>query len=283
MVSYRMIAVAGLLASVGAVPLNINLGAYSPALVVGDGEISFGGGEDVSNLMNVLEGAAVSGATSTAAAATEGAAVPAADTPAVAAAEENAVTTEEIEQNEEVPPETATPAVDPALQEQAQQISALQGMGKEIAPREGAKAESKAKRDLASFDRALTFAEAALTKGPLVDLGTGEGGSGVGITVDNNAGTGGVAKREETSPQPRRRTKVTRMYIKRGIPAAIQESNEFEARSIELPTVPMPAIAKRGSTSEAIDAINLNVAGDEGVTMTFVETGDDVDDEAPVQ
>lgn len=24
-------------------PLNINLGAYSPALVVGDGEISFGG------------------------------------------------------------------------------------------------------------------------------------------------------------------------------------------------------------------------------------------------
>lgn len=26
-------------------PLNINLGAYSPALVVGDGEISFGGGE----------------------------------------------------------------------------------------------------------------------------------------------------------------------------------------------------------------------------------------------
>lgn len=26
-------------------PLNINLGAYSPALVVGDGAISFGGGE----------------------------------------------------------------------------------------------------------------------------------------------------------------------------------------------------------------------------------------------
>ena len=40
-------------------PLNINLGAYSPALVVGDGEISFGGKQDVSNLMNALEGAAV--------------------------------------------------------------------------------------------------------------------------------------------------------------------------------------------------------------------------------
>lgn len=34
MISYRMVAVAGFLASVGAVPLNINLGAYSPALYV---------------------------------------------------------------------------------------------------------------------------------------------------------------------------------------------------------------------------------------------------------
>jgi hypothetical protein len=29
------------------IPLNINLGAYSPALVVGDGAISFEGGEEV--------------------------------------------------------------------------------------------------------------------------------------------------------------------------------------------------------------------------------------------
>lgn len=34
MVSYRMIAIAGFLASVNALPLNINLGAYSPALYV---------------------------------------------------------------------------------------------------------------------------------------------------------------------------------------------------------------------------------------------------------
>lgn len=45
-----------------ALPLNINLGAYSPALVVGDGEISFGGKQDVTNLMNALEGAAVNAA-----------------------------------------------------------------------------------------------------------------------------------------------------------------------------------------------------------------------------
>ena len=48
--------------SISGLPLNINLGAYSPALVVGDGEISFGGNQDVSNLMNALEGAAVQGA-----------------------------------------------------------------------------------------------------------------------------------------------------------------------------------------------------------------------------
>lgn len=42
------------------------------------------------------------------------------------------------------------------------------------------------KRQSSGFDRALTFAEAALTKGPKVQLGTGEGGAGVGIIVDNN-------------------------------------------------------------------------------------------------
>lgn len=40
------------------------------------------------------------------------------------------------------------------------------------------------KRQSAGFDRALTFAEAALTKGPKVQLGTGA--AGVGILVDNN-------------------------------------------------------------------------------------------------
>lgn len=81
MVKYSFIAYAGLAV---ALPLNINLGAYSPALVVGtvppsqpaplfwktrlltrptgDGEISFGGRQDVSSLMNALEGAAVNAA-----------------------------------------------------------------------------------------------------------------------------------------------------------------------------------------------------------------------------
>lgn len=44
-------------------PLNINLGAYSPALVVGDGEISFagaGGEAGAANIVNTLQGAAAS-------------------------------------------------------------------------------------------------------------------------------------------------------------------------------------------------------------------------------
>lgn len=63
-----------------AAPLNINMGAYSPALVVGDGAIGFKGTESVTNLMNTLQGAAASSA------AANGAAVPAAAAPAAASA-----------------------------------------------------------------------------------------------------------------------------------------------------------------------------------------------------
>ncbi len=53
-------------------PLNINMGAYSPALVVGDGAIGFegeAGANQVSNLINTLQGAAITSATSNGAAA----------------------------------------------------------------------------------------------------------------------------------------------------------------------------------------------------------------------
>ncbi|KAK4189439.1 hypothetical protein QBC35DRAFT_545798 [Podospora australis] len=109
-----------------ALPLNINLGAYSPALVVGDGAISFeesgsGDGSEVENIVDALQGASAS---------------------------------------------SSSPPVH------------------QVAP---APSNEQQKRDLAGFDRALNFAEAALTKGPHVELGTGAEGSGVGLTVDNNA------------------------------------------------------------------------------------------------
>lgn len=58
LVTYSTIA-ALLASSAVAAPLNINLGAYSPALVVGDGEISFAAGAaGAEGLVNTLQGAA---------------------------------------------------------------------------------------------------------------------------------------------------------------------------------------------------------------------------------
>ncbi|TGJ86152.1 hypothetical protein E0Z10_g2613 [Xylaria hypoxylon] len=328
MVAYRLIAIASFLASVNALPLNINLGAYSPALVVGDGEISFGGGQDVTNLLNALEGAAVTSAAANNAASndvvTTGAAqdIQALGTPSKATPAKD--TTDVVAQAIETPvvtPDVTAAAADPnpeqgnlryfpkyegtKLTRTVGTQTGLQGMGKEIAPREGSE-QAKAKRDLSGFDRALTFAEAALTKGPIIQLGTGEGGAGVGIIVDNRPNAAAVegeatAKRDEAS-LPRRRTKVTRMYLKRGIPAGksqenhntptsrryadhilkvIQSSPKFETRSVDSSAaLNLPALSKRDS-ADTIDAINLNIPGDEGVTMTFVETSDsDDDDEA---
>ena len=90
-----------------------------------------------------------------------------------------------------------------------------------------------AKRDLTGFDRALQYAEAALTKGPLIQLGTGEGGSGIGMIVDNTGGRVGgdfgeaesvghkeatVEKRDDEVPTALRRAKVTTMYTRHGVP-----------------------------------------------------------------
>lgn len=42
---------------------------------------------------------------------------------------------------------------------------------------------------------------------------------------------------------------------------------------MKLPSIKRNRIKR--DTSEGIDAINLNVEGDQGVTMTFVESADD--------
>ncbi|TPX10447.1 uncharacterized protein E0L32_008666 [Thyridium curvatum] len=271
MVRYALVAFAGLAA---ALPLNINLGAYSPALVVGDGEISFGGRQDVSNLMNALEGAAVNAAGQRAN--TNGAAAP--ETPAAQ------------------PPAAVANAADPSLQEQAQQIASLQGLGKEIAPRVAVE-----KRDLTGFDRALKFAEVALEKGPKVQLGTGAEGSGVGIIVDNNkqaAARPGKGAEGEARPAPAApaapgragaaekrdvvtgseagvkplRTRVTTMYVRSGVPASMQgTSNEARSVAAAVPRAAGPVSAPISGRSDTIDSLNLNVDGDQGITMTFVE------------
>jgi len=193
-------------------PLNINLGAYSPALVVGDGEISFGGNQDVSNLMSALEGAAVSGATANNGGTTSKAAAAVTQVPAA---------------NDQSVAVVPTAAATPVPENQNTQIASLQGMGKEIAPRvvklekkDGAALHQVAARDMATLTAALNYASTSLKSGPEVDLGTGKGGSGVGIIV-KAGGTGNaanaaakLAKRE--APEPKLKTTVTTMFIRGG-------------------------------------------------------------------
>lgn len=140
-----------------AAPLNINLGAYSPALVVGDGEISFGGGAEAEALVNTLAGASVGGAAAPAAGANREA-VPVAV------------------------PDTATPvAAKPGPSPLPSSISS--DIRKMSDPDEPPANSFLEKRDLQGFNAALNYASAALKTSPGVELGTGEGGSGVGITV----------------------------------------------------------------------------------------------------
>ncbi|KAK8135359.1 hypothetical protein PG984_003299 [Apiospora sp. TS-2023a] len=325
MVSYRLVAAAGFFASVYALPLNINLGAYSPALVVGDGEISFGGGQDVSKLFTTLEGAAQANAAGGGAAAkTAGAAQPASQAASQAASSkisstegQSAAAAAPVAAKPSTPapevaqtPDTSISTSDATLQDQASSVSTLQGMGKEIAPRDTA----PVKRDLAGFDRALKYAEAALVKGPIVQLGTGKEGAGVGIIVDNRPAGGAAAKavgaaakeqaaasagvsaaaadvstkaamgkRDEESSQPRRRTKVTTMYVRRGVPAELQTSKPETRDTKSIPVAAAPAFKRdedkrESTTSTSIDSINLNVDDPQGLTMTFVETSEDDDE-----
>ncbi|KIH90835.1 hypothetical protein SPBR_00838 [Sporothrix brasiliensis 5110] len=254
--AYAFVAMAGL---ASALPLNINLGAYSPALVVGDGEISFGGEQDVSKLMNVLEGAAVNTAATVA------------NNAANNAANGNTATSTTV--NNEVPVPSAAGTTNAAASDPLVE----QGLGnkKEIAPRmqlvdaaddeddDGDDAAAVEKRDLAGFDRALTYAEAALTKGPKVQLGTGKEGSGVGIIVDNTPSTATAAK-----------------AAKRDVDgdASPKRSKRDETVPRSVSGIVVPPTAASVSRRDAIDAVNLNVDGDQGLTMTFVETVEDDDE-----
>jgi hypothetical protein len=200
-----------LASSVIAVPLNINLGAYSPALVVGDGEISFGGKQDVSNLMNALEGAAVSGA---AAANAPAAAAPA---PAPAAAAPAPATQAQVAP---APAVALAPPVD-----QTTQITALQGMGKEIAPRViQLVKEGTEKRDINGFNAALKYASDALKNSPTIQLGTEAAGVGIIQGAGVNAAKPGAVKRDELPSSPKMKTTVTTMFV-RGGPAPAMGGN----------------------------------------------------------
>jgi len=250
---------------VNGLPLNINLGAYSPALVVGDGEISFGGKADVSNLMNALEGAAVAGGAANGAA---------------------------VAQPQQANGAAATQA---APAGQSTQITALQGMGKEIAPRVVSLVKIPTeKRDIAGFTAALSYATGALTKSPEIELGTGEDGSGVGITQKPGGVTTGtkaaaIAAREivarEEVASPKMRTTVTTMFLRGGpapaqpckLPPHCQSYKHWLTFLTERSAEDSTPLEKRApspvpSPSQGLDGVNLNMAEGQVAELTFVET-----------
>lgn len=133
-----------------ALPLNINLGAFSPALVVGDGEISFGEAKQAEGLINSLSGSS-------------------------AGAEEAGQNA--IKEAKVTKPKRASGT------ETEKKIRSEKSIPGQAEIPEHLHKRSLEKRDLAGFLAALKFADGALNRGPSIDLGTGEGGSGVGITI----------------------------------------------------------------------------------------------------
>ncbi|PVH94445.1 hypothetical protein DM02DRAFT_190237 [Periconia macrospinosa] len=179
-----------LVATVSAVPLNINLGAYSPALVVGDGEISLGSTEKASTLMATLaSGAAQQGG----AAAGQQRQNNAAETPAAAPQE---------------------PPAEGEAEKRGNVRRAIESFFKRAPTPEAEKlaayedAMHWIKRDLAGFNAALSYAREAMKDQPKVELGSE--GAGVGIVVNpginvpaNSAAAGSEKKPEKRSEEKR--------------------------------------------------------------------------------
>ncbi|KAJ4351460.1 uncharacterized protein N0V89_006802 [Didymosphaeria variabile] len=199
-----------LVAAVGAVPLNINLGAYSPALVVGDGEISLGaaGAAGASELMATLAQGAQQGAAGEAAQQGQ------------QANQQGEAAQQEQQQGEAQPAEQQE---QPAEGEAAKRGNLVRDINKilkrEAAPEPAEVAHIDAvaaavqwiKRDINSFNSALSYAERAQQNQPKIELGTGEEGSGVGITVNaglnvpaNSAANGAAAPGGERARKAKR-------------------------------------------------------------------------------
>jgi len=178
-----------LVATVAAVPLNINLGAYSPALVVGDGEISLGSTESASELMATLQ----TGADENKPGQTTKTQV--APTPAEPKADD------EKDQNTEGDAAKRAPNLRRALDEL---------IGKRSPAEEKMVAVEAAmnwiKRDLASFNAALGYAKEAMKDTPKIEIGSDNAGVGIVVNPGENiqkgsAAAGNLSKRSEVIPE----------------------------------------------------------------------------------
>lgn len=177
-----------LIATVSAVPLNINLGAYSPALVVGDGEISLGSTEKASTLMSTLASGAAQQGQGGAAAGQQ--------------RQNNAAETPAAAENAQEPP------AEGEAEKRGNVRRAIENFFKRAPTPEAEKlaayeeAMHWIKRDLAGFNAALSYAREAMKDQPKVELGSE--GAGVGIVVNpginvpaNSAAAGSAPKAEK--------------------------------------------------------------------------------------
>jgi hypothetical protein len=188
-----------LIATVAAVPLNINLGAYSPALVVGDGEISLGSSESASQLMATLASGAAASAGGEAAAKGEKP-KPAAEQPAT----------------QEQPAEGAA-----AKRSNVVRRALDNFLGKRAEPKMEAVEAAMAwiKRDLAGFNAALGYAKEAQKDMPKIEMGTENAGVGLlvnpGVNVPKDSAAAGTpkSKRDEVVEEQSEAPKMTLVAI----------------------------------------------------------------------
>lgn len=178
-----------LVATCAAVPLNINLGAYSPALVVGDGEIAIGEAKSASELMATLaSGSNEAAATNGEAGAQQG---------------QQQQGEQAGEQNQEQPAEGEAAKRAPNLLRRA-----INDLLKKRAPAPAADDKMAAvegamewiKRDLQGFEAALNYAREALKDQPKVELGSPNAGIGIivnpGVNVPKDSAAAGTPAAE---------------------------------------------------------------------------------------
>lgn len=199
---------------ISAVPLNINLGAYSPALVVGDGEISFGGGQSdgaarsAAEIMSTLETSAVSAA-SNGQAGGEGQAGQAGQTggegQAGSGGQDPTATGTDPQQNSTAPaaapaePQASTTPADPAGSSAspaaARDETKTTITKKVLQSAPFARRDALLSRDIQGFCESLNFATNAMKNEPELDIGTEAAGVGIlqrpGVNVPNGSPAAG--------------------------------------------------------------------------------------------
>jgi hypothetical protein len=185
--------------SISAVPLNINLGAYSPALVVGDGEISFDSTQKASELMETLAtGAANAGQQKE----NQG---QVADNPEEPAPEKaRAVAPPNVRSPKPVttpgPERVVARSPEPVVAHVPEPTPVRRAVDDLSSFDLVSEAAEWIKRDIVGFREALNFAREAMKNQPKVELGTGAEGSGVGVIV--NAGINVPAESAANGAKP---------------------------------------------------------------------------------